>query len=970
MSVFAIIALTSSLATPGGALTPEHLSLGGQWNLVQPQKHISISANVPGLVQTDLIHAGLMADPYYRDNGKNIAWASQMPWNYSRHFTVSPEFLQHRKIVLRCEGLDTLATVSVNHQVVAHTDNMFRTWEFDAKRFLKSGVNSIEVTFDPVDPYVKAHEVQTAFPGKSMPGWGYLRKPPFQQGWDFAPVMITSGIWKNIGLVAWDAARITDVSIVQSHYKTGKVGLHVDVLADTAQAATHAHATVLFHGQKVTEGDVRLEDGKAEVRLTVDKPQLWWPAGMGKQNLYQVQVQLLNTQKKVVDQSLRRIGLRTIDWQPKTPDSPLTLMVNGQRIFAKGSNWVPRDAMPTRATAERENSLVAKAVHAHMNLMRLWGGGFYENDSFFDACDEKGLMVWFEFKYADATYPAFDAKWLAGVTAEAEDNVRRVQHHPSIAIYSGNNECIGFIGDKTVGGRISQADYNLLFHETLKDVVKRIDPMATYTPGSPEIGDDHDWDVWHGSALFNSYRNVHGFLSEYGFQAFPVPMSIDQFTKPEDRTSIGTPVMKFHQRNWRDGNQLIVSTAKKQYRTPKDFESTLWLSQIQQAEGVLTGVEHWRRDWPHSSGSLVWQFDDCWPSISWAMVDYYGRPKALYYRLQHAYAPVALSGLSNATTGQAELWVVNDRSVDKKGRISWTLIKLDGTPLKRGYTTVSIPAGTSSTKAITLDEKDAVDSEGASKLLLWATLHVVGEPDSTTVLSFVTPKNLALVEPEIKTSVKPADGGYLVTLSAKHPALWAWVELKGIDADLSDNFVSLCPGQPESILVRPKAKTSLATVKKALLVKSLFNTYLPGEEPIPTVVAATDGSLTATAELAEIVGDTAGLEAGVPGNIGNWTNPKDSLAWILKGVKPGAYAVTAVVSIPANEAGSTFAVEIDGSQVTGTVPGTQGWTDYKEISLGNVQITSSGTAKLWLRPTKKADAHVMNLRSIRLQPVR
>lgn len=964
MIAFALLAIGSAPAPTLAPSLPERFALEGAWQLTQAARGIAITGQVPGNVHADLIRAKKIPDPFYRDNDRAVQWVGEVPWRYTRSFRVSPAFLRHRRIVLRCEGLDTLARVRVNGKEAGRPDNMFRTWEFDVRPLLQPGENSIQIDFEPIEPFLKAHEVQAQYPDKPVQshGWGYVRKPPYQQGWDFSPKLITAGIWRNIGLVGWDAARLTDLEVVQDHRASGQVGLDVKVEADTA-GATSAKTTLLFKGQKVAESETSLQAGKGEAKLTVEKPQLWWPVGMGPQNMYDVRVELRDAQGRTVDRNARRIGLRTVQWIAKTEQTPLTLAVNGRRFFAKGSNWVPADALVVRSTAEHERKMIQKAVDANFNMLRLWGGGHYENDDFFTACDEKGLLVWFEFKYADATYPSFDPIWLANIRAEAADQVRRVRHHPSIAVWSGNNEVIGFITEKTTPSSMSREDYQLLFHRTIADVVHELAPDAAYTPGSPEIGDEHYWSVWHGSSTFASYRDLHGFMSEYGFQAFPVPRSVEEFTLPEDRTSITSPVMKNHQRNWRDGNSLILSTLLRTYRQPKDFDSTLWLSQIHQADGILTGVEHWRRDWPRSTGSLVWQYNDCWPSISWSMIDYYGRPKALLYRLKHAYADVMLSGLADAKTGKAELWIANDLPEAKQGQIEWTLLRTDGTVLESGRETVAIPAGTSAVKATEVAAKG-----NTANVLLWATLKVAGEPDSTTVLPFGRPKELELADPGFQIAVVAKDGGYQVTLTSAKPALWTWIDLAGMDAEFSDNFIHLRPGPSATIFVKPAKKTSLDGVRRALQVRSLFDTYLPGIEPNPITTPEPDGRILATADKAEIVGDGAVLEVGTPSNVGNWTNVGDSLRWKLRNAKPGVYAVTANVSIPMDEAGSTFDVEVDGARVTGTVPGTKSWTDYVDIPLGTVTIKATDEVFITLKPTKMVKGHVMNLRSLTFTP--
>jgi beta-mannosidase len=968
------------------AAIPERIPLEGAWRLTQAQRKISIPAMVPGVAQTDLLAAHKIPDPFYRDNEKAVHWVGEVPWTYARTFTLSPAFVKHRRILLRCEGLDTLGHITVNGKRVADTDNMFRTWEFDVRPLLHAGVNTIAVSFDPVEPYLKAHENQAAFPGKPMSGWGYIRKAPFQQGWDFAPKIITCGIWRGIGLIGWDHARLTDVKIAQDLGKPGRADLTVNVAADS-RAAASARTVVSFHERIVAQAVMPLRGGKGAASVTIPRPQLWWPAGMGAQNLYDVRVTLLDTRGGTLDTAAKSIGLRTIAWIPKTNKHPLTLAVNGRPFFAKGTNWVPNDSLITRTTAEKERRFVDNAVEANVNFVRLWGGGYYEDEAFYNECDRKGLLCWFEFKFADAAYPIFDPAWLANVKAEAEDNVRRLRHHPSIAVWSGNNECIGFVADKTDAGHMSREDYNTLFHRVLPDTVCGLAPGAVnsdtlkgdaeadfskwqsvYTPGSPESGDEHDWSVWHGGSAFESYRDVHGFMSEFGFQAFPQPKTAASYTNAADRATVLTEVMRYHQRNWGSGNQMIVNTLNRYYRKPKDFETTLWLSQIQQSDGVLTGVEHWRRDWPNSTGSLVWQYNDCWPGTSWAMVDYCGRPKALWYRLRHAYAPVMLSGQADGKSGSAELWISNDRAKALMGRLDWTLMRMNGSVVTKGSKAVAIPPGESSVKALALSQKATIAKEGSGNLLLWSRLSVPGEPASTAVLTYARPKFLNLAAPAIETSVAQEGASYRVTLTAARPALRVWLDLTEIDARYSDNFVDLRPGEPVTIMVTPAAKTSPAQFKAALKTRSLYDTYSQQEDQSLIVKPLADGSVVATAEMAEIDANAAYLEDFTPRNIGNWSNVNDNLLWTLKGVTPGTYHVIVNLSCPSGEEGSRYTIDIAGAKVSGVVPSTGAWTTYVDVDLGTVAIARTGKIAMTLTPTSKPSTHVMNLRSVTLRP--
>lgn len=971
--LFALVAnplmatLAPSSSLPTGSVLPQSLSLNGEWRLTQADRKIDVPAIVPGVVQTALLRAGLIPDPYLGENEKEVQWVSDEPWTYSRSITISSEFLGSRRIVMRCEGLDTFATIRINGQEVAKTDNFFRTWELDVKPYLHEGENALRIDFEPLGSFLKRNEGR--FGEFDMPiqegGKPYIRKPGFQGGWDFAPKILTTGIWRKLSLICWDAARLTDVAVAQDHSKPGEVGLTVQVSADVAGATT-AHTTVSFKGKKVAESTAVIHGESAESKIAISKPQLWWPNELGPQNLYDVDVELLDKLGKVVDQGKRRIGLRTVTWIPKSDTSPLALVVNGRRIFAKGSNWVPYDSM-LREDPEGERRLIKKAVDAHMNLMRIWGGGYYADDAFFDACDEMGLMAWFEFGYANSPYPSFDPRWLANARIEAEDNVRRTRNHPCLAVYSGNNEVTDRIAEKPSSWQIGVKEYELLFRVTLRDVVNELAPTIPYTPGSPEIGDTHHWGVWHGADGFDAYLKLHGFMSEFGFQAIPVPRTIEAFTTPTERSSFGTPAMLNHQKNWRDAYALMVSTMRRSYRRPKDFDSTIWLSQIQQAAGITLGVEHWRRDWPNSSASLVWQFNDPWPGSSWSMVDYYQRPKALYYRLKQAYAPIALSTVYDAEHEKCEFWVANDRAAGKQGVIEWSLFKLNGDRVRGGRLPAVAKPGTSSNRVATLDLP--LTAEARESQILMAVLRMPGEPDSPSTLLFASPKSLDLAEPRFHASIEAADAGaFRVTVTSPVPALYVWLDVAGADADYSENFFDLQPSRPKTVLVRPHHKSSLAEIRSALRVRSLQDTYSPGEGPSPIVRQGIEGGYNLAAEDADIVGGAAYLEGGSPGNIGNWVKVEDGLNWDVEGLKAGRYRVTAEVAIPDSEAGSEFSFEIQGQKVGGKVPPTGGWYTYKVIELGEIELKAADHVRAHLQPLSKVSEHVMNLRSIRLIP--
>lgn len=832
----AIFAFTLLAAGPAQAAGLSRIDLGGKWEALQEGKEPAVAATVPGCIHTDLLAAKKIPDPFYRDNERRVQWVGEANWTYRRAFDVKPELLARQHVLLRCEGLDTLAALRLNGMELGKTDNMFRTYEFDVKKRLHAGANTIEITFASVLPAVRAKEAERKLPTWAYPGAAYVRKEPCNFGWDWGPTLITCGIWRDIALVAFDTARLDDVGIEQDHQAKDRVTLKVTATAaPTANAKLKARTTVRFGTATVATATVDLKRGAGAAELPIAKPELWWPAGMGAQPLYTVQVELLNDAGQVLDSSARRIGLRTLRTMPQTDKEPLHFVVNGAPFFAKGANWIPADCFANRVTKQILRRCVEDAVAANMNCLRFWGGGYYEEDALYDLCDELGVCIWLDFKFGCTTYPAFDAAFLANVEQEAVDNLKRLRHHPSIALWCGNNEIMFFRGkDKWTKDKMSADDYYKLFRDTLGDQVRRWAPQTDYVTGSPDCGDVHFWEVWHGGKPFEVYRNIHGFVSEFGFQSFPEPKTVRAFTAPGDRDSVYSSVMKYHERSNRMymdvkedgkiGTDKIMLLVKKYFRDPKDFESTLWLSQITQAYGIKYGAEGWRREMPRSMGCVYWQYNDTWPCSSWASVDYFGRWKALQYLARRFYAPLLVSGIEDLKAQKIDLYMTSDAMKDCSGKLTWTVTDAAGKTLAKDSLTLAI-AARKSQMVRALDLSKELAAQGANNLLVWLKLECGGQTVSENLVTFVYPRELPLAAPQLATEVAEKDGAFVVTLRARRPALWTWLELDGVDARCSDNFVHVCKEQPGQITVRPAKPLAIDAFRKALRVRSLYDTY-------------------------------------------------------------------------------------------------------------------------------------------------
>ena len=835
----------------------KQFDLTGAWTLRRVGRKEALPALVPGCVHADLLAAGEIEDPFRRDNEECVQWIGTTDWIYERSFEVE-DLSAAAAVLLRCEGLDTLATVCVNDLEVGRADNMYRTWEYDLRAVLRPGRNKIAIRFDSALRAITERSADRRLPGWFEPvGRAWLRKEPCNFGWDWGPRLVTAGIWRAISIVAFDTARLADVAISQNH-EEGAVSLDVAVSAEVldAKAPLEALVRVSYKGGGVGSSRLTLMNGGGSVRLTIKNPQLWWPNGMGEQPLYEVSVEL-STAHTVLDQATRRIGLRTLrlDRHADEWGESFQFVVNGIAFFAKGANWIPADALITRMTRVEYARLIKAAAMANMNMLRCWGGGIYENAAFYDLCDEYGLCVWQDFMFACATYPTFDAAWMANVKAEAEQNIRRLRHHPSIALWCGNNELEqGLVGDVWDDRRMSWEEYAKLFDVLLPELVQQLDPQRDYWPCSPHTpppgerkdsndptrGDAHLWEVWHGRKPFEWYRTTdHRFCSEFGFQSFPEPRMVATYTAPEDR-NITSYVMEHHQRSG-IGNAVILQYMLDWYRMPVGFESALWLSQIQQGMAIKYAVEHWRRNRPRCMGALYWQLNDCWPVASWASIDYAGNWKALHYLARRFYAPVLVSGVEDRENGTVAIHLASDSLRPYRGEIQWRVSRVDGTLLREGAKKVRLNAN-SSAQQTTLKLADLMQKHGVRDLLVWlVALDEHGVQVSWNIVSFCRPKHMELLQPKIRLDIRPwDDNSYAVTLTARHPALWVWLALEGAAAKYDDNFICLEPERPVRIRVTPAVRMKLEAFRQLLRVSSLRDTYqehCPAESPASPALA-------------------------------------------------------------------------------------------------------------------------------------
>ncbi|MFC1481378.1 glycoside hydrolase family 2 protein [Candidatus Neomarinimicrobiota bacterium] len=844
-----------------GSSCTASIDLNGSWQFKATDEEEWMEAEVPSTVWTDLLRVGRIEDPFYRDNELKVQWVEKKEWEYRRSFEVGEAFLENDRIILDCRGLDTVADIYVNASLMASTQNMFIEYEFDIKPFLSVGENEIHIVFRSIidwDREQVATEPKVTWTNSKGRTF-FSRKEASDFGWDWGVRLVTCGIWRSIRLAAYDEGRITGLGIRQDlqNAEQAKLTIQADIEQFVPGAQTLS-LQVLLDEQIIAQTDVPVRGHRVDAILNIQNPQLWWPNGWGDQPLYTVLAMLIDGDREVHRKKIKT-GLRTVELvrETDTQGESFGFKVNGHLIFCKGANWVPADALPDRLTEEHYLQLLSSCKVANMNMIRLWGGGLYEPDIFYEYCDENGIMIWHDFMFAVGPFIANES-YLTNVRAEITNVVRRLRHHPSIVLWSGNNECesnmSGGQGWIQMHEAVNWQEYDRVFNETIPQIVALSDPDRPYWPSSPHhpldrdkvnpdwetsSGDAHLWDVWHGGEPFAWYeQNLDfRFISEFGFQSLPDMETIRSFTAPGDRY-FASYVLDHHNKCGkigapRPGNQRIAAYMTELFKLPNSIENWVYVSQIMQAEAMKIATEGYRRNFPHTTGALYWQLSDNWPTISWSSIDYFGRWKALHYFARRFFNPVLVTGLVEGA--RVSIWGVNDRLEPVVAELQWTLARFDGTEVSRGAQNVELPAN-SSTLLAALDLSDQVaenpkhqtyrkDSyENRSKYYLAYTL-VDGEQElSSNVTFFAPPKCLALVEPNLSYHVEREGDETYVIVRADQFAAYVALGLNQGYARFSDNFLHLLPGEEREFRVTEYAG-SQRRLKEQLFVMSLVDSY-------------------------------------------------------------------------------------------------------------------------------------------------
>lgn len=797
-----------------------------QWRVGKYGHEQLIQALVPGCIHKDLLRAGLIPNPQFRDNEKLVQWVGETEWTYEREFEIPASVLDHEHVELVCDGLDTLATIRLNGEELARTDNMHRRYRFDVESSLEAGKNRLEIIF--ASPVCAVQQNQTEFalphwPGDCItPGFSWLRKAHCNFGWDWAPKLATCGIWRSIQIEAWNQARLGDVRVDQEH-ADGRVTL--TVRPEIVGVAAGCRVTLSIDGKEVATAEGACT---TPVCLPVESPRLWWPAGMGEQPLYTLRVELIGTQQAVLATREIRVGLRTLRLRRENDQwgESFAFAVNGRTFFAKGANWIPTDSYGSCQEPTYYRSLLQGAVDVHMNMLRVWGGGVYEEDLFYDLCDELGLCVWQDFMFACAGYPLDDATFVENIRQEAVDNVRRLQHHACLALWCGNNELElgwdkgwGLLGDAWKPGLLGNMPvelYSKVFEKLLPGVVSEHGGQD-YWPGSPHsptgdrknsnnpaCGDAHIWDASEGKP-FSFYTTCdHRFVSEFGFRSLPSPELLDLVTEPKDR-NLTSRIMDWHQR-MPAGTGMILRHLAQHLPLPGNFALTAWATQLLHVILLETAIGHWRRNTPRTMGVLNWMLNDVWPGMTHASIDSNGGWKAPHYALRRLFEPLLVSGVVTPRGDAVDIHVSSDKQTASNVTIEWIVMLTDGKVLGRGSKEENIPS-LSSQLVYNLDICEYRKSADDADLLLWLELKIGGTVVSDAVVTLVPPKHLNLRNPQLRIDTAATNGCTSCRIIVKRPALWVWADAP-VGQSWNDNFFHLRPGAVKEIRLPTLAKVA------------------------------------------------------------------------------------------------------------------------------------------------------------------
>lgn len=849
--ILTLLLLMSNMVSAGSF----RQNIDSGWKFRQARLYNWYPAAVPGVVHTDLMANRMIEDPYYRLNERGVQWIDKEDWIYQTVIEVEPELMRQTHIRLVCEGLDTYADVYLNGTKIIAADNMFREWKADVKPLLKGKNDTLKVYFhSPIKmdmPKWEALPYQLEAGNDQSENGGlfdrrvsvFARKAGYHYGWDWGPRLVTSGIWKPVYLEGWSGIKIENIFFRQPEVSSKRARLcnEVTVLADRAGEAEVA-VTDEATGKVWTRRAVNLEKGENRVSLPFEirNPKLWWTNGLGDPHLYRFTT-TVRAAEKAEDAKSLKVGVRSLKiiHKPDRCGHSFYVELNGVPLFSKGANYIPQDNFLPRVTDRKYEETVLAAVNANMNMLRVWGGGIYEKDIFYDLCDKYGILVWQDFMFACSLYPA-EGKLLENIRQEAIENVKRLRNHACIALWCGNNECQDAWfnwGWKRKYEKMNPEyaakiwkEFKDLYFVTLPEVVKEYDPDSFYWPSSPFAGYDHGsndrdgdrhyWEVWHGKKPVSEYNRVRSrFFSEYGFQSFPEFCSVKKYA-PEPRDwSIGSEVMMAHQRGGAHANELIETYLENEYRKPRSFEDFLYMNQVLQGDAIKTAMEAHRRDKPYCMGTLFWQHNDCWPVASWSSRDYYGRWKAQHFFAKKAYRDMLVSPVLKGRD-TLDVFVVSDRMKPFYGELKLTIETFGGEVLYELSRKRRVGPNCSLC-LVQVPLNKVLNNRKRSDLLVHVELQERGGKASAYAnnLFFERQGNLEYPDVKVNYTLEECEEGCRMTLQSDKFARAVYVSDDDGELTCSDNWFDLLPGEKKSIILH--TGRSIDELKRILKIKTM-----------------------------------------------------------------------------------------------------------------------------------------------------
>ncbi len=818
--------------------------LDQEWEFRPSKQGIWTPATVPGSVQLNLLNAGLIEDPFFQKNEEKIQWIEEEDWLFQNYFQVDDELYGKEHIEILFKGLDTYADVYLNDKLILQADNMFRAWTVDIKPYIKPGKNLLRIHLHSAMKMGRAKRESKEY---SLPAGNdaqdeklsvYTRKAPFQFGWDWGPRVVTTGIWRPVEIISWNESRILDCHFTTLQIAEEKALVKAKIVIEgEANQVYQLLIRDMETGQALINREVRPSvTGVVEEELQILEPKLWWCNGLGEPHLYKLETRISSLDKRILDKQVTEIGLRTIELiqEQDSIGTSYFFKLNGVPVFMKGANYIPSDNLLARVDSARYEDLLSAAAEAHMNMLRVWGGGIYEDDLFYSICDRKGLLVWQDFMFACSMYPGDDA-FLDNVGEEVKYNIKRLRNHPCIALWCGNNEMAvawhnwGWQQEHEYSKSDSAEiwnNYQTIFHQMIPYEVLRLHQGAKYVSTSPLSNwgtlenfnhhSMHYWGVWHGTDHFEGYHNYIGrFMSEYGFQSFPSLKTVKKFSTASD-WSLDSPVMKHRQKSYK-GNGLIYEFMEDLLPRPESFSDFLFFSQVTQAEGLKIAFESHRAAKPHCMGTLYWQLNDCWPAISWSGIDYFGEWKALHYYAKRAFQPIVILPYEEGDWFKVK--INSDLPKPAKGTLKVSLIDFAGKELDSFEKPASIDE-LSNDCFLEIETNVLLQKQARTECMVLLEWQQSGQTIVTNYYYFEPSKNLQLGPGKFTSELKESDGNFVLSLSSTE--LVKTLQLQSeIDGHFDDNYFDLLPGTTKNVTFIPTEPVDIRKFKNGLKTRSI-----------------------------------------------------------------------------------------------------------------------------------------------------